>query len=398
MSPLAEPLQFDDPSTSYLSSTSGSTIVKRLAWYDLAPETRKGYKAARESYESFCMLMRLASWPATNQTLEEWSAHRIFGSNLPKQGQIKPDTVVSYLSGLRSHHVDHHLPLDVFDNPRLARIIKGGRRLFPSVKSKRLPITKDILKKITAQPIMSVDDYNIDTAFKIAWAGFLRLGEIIYTSAELKKANFVNTHATRSDVSFAEGNQYAVLRLKRSKTEIEHSGVQIILTATGENTCPVAALRQLFLIDSQPSNAPLFRLNSGSFSRQGVVAALKKKLIQTGIKETEFSGHSFRKEAAQYAADQGMLDENIQRLGRWTSNVFRLYFKTSPATLFNLNLSFQKSIPLAVLRVKVESTSGKSAIDPLRPHGDSLHLFQSTTHTSLGTSPSFGQTGQQSQA
>lgn len=344
------------------------------------------------------MLMRLAPWPATNQTLEEWSAHRIFGSNLLKQGQIKPDTLVSYLSGLGSHHVDHHLSLDVFDDPRLAWIIKGGRRLFPSVKSKRLPITKDILEKITAQPIMSVDDCNIDTAFKIAWAGFLRLGEITYTSAELKKANFVDTHATRSDVSFAEGNQHAVLRLKRSKTDIEHSGVQIILAATGENTCPVAALRQLFLIDPQPSNAPLFRLNSGSFSRQGVVAALKKKLIQAGIKETEFSGHSFRKGAAQYAADQGMLDENIQRLGRWTSNAFRLYFKTSPATLFNLNLSLQKGIPLAVPRANVEPTSGKSAINPLRPHGDGLHLFQSTTHTSLGTSPSFGQTGQQSQA
>lgn len=176
MSPLTELLEFDDPPASYLSSTSGSTIVKRLAWYGLVPETRKGYKVARESYESFCMLMRLAPWPATNQTLDEWSAHRIFGSNLPKQGQIKPDTLVSYLSGLRSHHVDHHLPLDVFDDPRLAWIIKGGRRLFPSVKSKRLPITKDILEKITAQPIMSVDDCNIYTAFKNCLGGILTPG------------------------------------------------------------------------------------------------------------------------------------------------------------------------------------------------------------------------------
>lgn len=249
------------------------------------------------------------------------------------------------------------------------------------MKSKRLPITKDILEKITAQPIMSVDDCNIDTAFEIAWAGFLRLGEITYTSAELKKkANFVDTHATRSDISSAEGNQYAVLRLKRSKTDIEHSGVQIILAATGENTCPVAALRQLFLIDPQPSNAPLFRLNSGSFSRQGVVAALKKKLVQAGIKETEFFGHSFRKGAAQYAADQGMLDENVQRLGRWTSNAFQFYFKTSPATLFNLNPSFQKGIPLAVPRARVKPTSKKLATDPPRPHGDGLHFSQSTTH------------------
>ena len=49
-----------------------------------------------------------------------------------------------------------------------------------------------------------------------------------------------------------------------------------------------------------------------------------------------------------------MLDESIQRLGRWTSNAFKLYFTTTPQTLFNLNLSFQKGMPLAVLRVTVQ--------------------------------------------
>lgn len=66
MSPLADPLQFDDPPPSYLSSTSGSTIVKRLAWNGLASDTRKGYQTAKESYESFCMLMRLSM--ASNQS------------------------------------------------------------------------------------------------------------------------------------------------------------------------------------------------------------------------------------------------------------------------------------------------------------------------------------------
>ena len=43
-----------------------------------------------------------------------------------------------------------------------------------------------------------------------------------------------------------------------------------------------------------------------------------------------------------------MLDKSIQRLRRWTSNAFKLYFTTIPETMFNLNLSFQKGIPLAV--------------------------------------------------
>ncbi len=48
-----------------------------------------------------------------------------------------------------------------------------------------------------------------------------------------------------------------------------------------------------------------------------------------------------------------MLDESIQRLGRWTSNAFKLYFTTTPETLFDLNLSFQKGMPLAVPRATV---------------------------------------------
>ncbi len=43
-----------------------------------------------------------------------------------------------------------------------------------------------------------------------------------------------------------------------------------------------------------------------------------------------------------------MLDKSIQRLGRWISNAFKLYFTTTPETLFNLNLSFQNGRPLAV--------------------------------------------------
>lgn len=277
-------------------------------------------------------------------------AYRIYGSTVPKQGQVKPKTMSSYLSALKCYHVDRHFSLETFDTPRIALIIKGGKRLFPKQRATRLPITKDILEKIMADEPVNIDELNIDTAFKVAWAGFLRLGEIMYTGTEFKKASFSSTKVTRSDISFAKGNQYAVLRLKQSKTDTEHTGVQIILAATGEKRCPVAALTRLYTIDPQPANAPLFRLSSGAFSRFSVVSTLKKRIALAGLAQANYSGHSFRKCAAQHAADHGMLDEMIQKLGRWTSNAFRLYFTMSPESLCNLNLSFQKGRPLAVPR------------------------------------------------
>lgn len=80
--------------------------------------------------------------------LKEWAATRIYGTLLSKQGQIKPDTVLRYLSALKSYHIDRCLSLKGFNNPRMALIIKGERRLFPSKKRNHLPITKDILEKI----------------------------------------------------------------------------------------------------------------------------------------------------------------------------------------------------------------------------------------------------------
>lgn len=49
--------------------------------------------------------------------------------------------------------------------------------------------------------------------------------ELTYTAAEAKKATLSETGLTRSDISFVEGDQYAILRLKQSKTDTEHSGV-----------------------------------------------------------------------------------------------------------------------------------------------------------------------------
>ncbi len=122
---LAEPLSYDNPPASYISSTPVSAIIKRLAWYWLAPDTRKGYAAAINFYVSFFAVHNEKPWPAQTIMLEDWAATRIIGSTLPKQGRIKPDAVLSYLLALKLYHIDRRLSLGGFDNPRMALIIKG---------------------------------------------------------------------------------------------------------------------------------------------------------------------------------------------------------------------------------------------------------------------------------
>lgn len=88
----------------------------------------------------------------------------------------------------------------------------------------------------------------------------MRLDEITYLTADRKKNNFHLIKSTRKDVSFAENDQYAILRLKRSKIDLDHSEMQIILIVINQKTCSMTFLRRLFLIDSQFSRASLFRI------------------------------------------------------------------------------------------------------------------------------------------
>lgn len=151
----------------------------------------------------------------------------------------------------------------------------------------------------------------------------------------------METHTTRSNISFVEGNQYAILRFKCSKTIMNYFRVQIILAATGKAICSIAALWQVFQVNPQLlANVPLFCLNSRAFFYQSVVMALRKRLVQTGIIKIRFFEHSFSKKIAKYKVDQGMLNKSIQRLGHWTFNIFKLCFKSLLTTFYNLNFSF----------------------------------------------------------
>lgn len=124
------PIQFDDPPPAYLQSVLGSFLVKKFGWCGLTLGTRERYTTATNSYETFCMLRGCKPWPDTIEPITEWVAKRIFGGCSPKQGQVQPDTVASYLSGLRSYHIDHHWPVTVFEDLRLARILQGADEAF----------------------------------------------------------------------------------------------------------------------------------------------------------------------------------------------------------------------------------------------------------------------------
>ena len=333
----------------------------KLVWNGLAEGTRKGYRSAQRSYTCSCALQDVQPWPALAPAICSWLTERLLGAG--SSTPIKPDTALSELSALRAYYIDNNLDDTTFDlhGKHFRRMIDGARRLQPPrQKRDRHPIPRSLVIalsiNITHLPAhlstlstVQRNDLNLAVAARVAFAGFLRIGEFTYSAADLRdRHTFAATKLTRSDIRFSPSLDHALLTLKRSKTDRNHEGVNIVLAATSDAACPVEALSKLFLHDQQPASAPLFAFSSGTFTPSAFQAAVISKLNHTGVSSVGIKGHSFRKGAAQHAHNAGIRNDQIQALGRWSSDAFRLYFTTPTTVLYAWNRQFQTGQPIPI--------------------------------------------------
>ena len=107
----------------------------------------------------------------------------------------------------------------------------------------------------------------------------------------------------------------------------------IKLFKTDSDLCPYKLLRKL-IMNRKSSNTtekdPLFvEEHNIALSRNYFMSKLKTLLSYLGFVDSDYSGHSFRIGAATTCASNGIQDHMIQTLGRWQSNCFMRYIRTS---------------------------------------------------------------------
>ena len=119
--------------------------------------------------------------------------------------------------------------------------------------------------------------------------------------------------------------------LSASKTDSFRQGVTLTNAATSDKACAVAALQRLFHDWPARLSAPLFQIG-GYFTRQRLTETLRDTLIAVGI-DGHYTGHSFRRGAATSAREAGLSEDEVQLLGRWESDSYRLYIVTHPARI-----------------------------------------------------------------
>jgi hypothetical protein len=112
----------------------------------------------------------------------EWIAYKFLGNSSPNMAVVSAKTLRAYLSAIRSRHVDMALSVYPFEHPAIARMLVGATSLNPifSSKKSKVPITRNMLLKLMLDD-NSIAAINATAAFTLAFAGFLRMGEITYT-------------------------------------------------------------------------------------------------------------------------------------------------------------------------------------------------------------------------
>ena len=232
--------------------------------------------------------------------------------------------------------------------PRLQQVLRGvkaecGKRGKPT--RSRLPITPGILRKMKMAwigKISSFESVMLWAASLTTFFSFCRSGEV---TVEKEDKYDPTTHLSFSDVAADSATSPSLisLNIKYSKTDQGRVGCQVVLGKTQDDLCPVTALLE-YLARRGTSPGALFQWQDRTpLSKHRFVEEVRKALTAANLPAMEYAGHSFRIGAATTAAAVGLQDSAIQTLGRWRSDCYQLYIKSSPRHLAALSSSLSKS-------------------------------------------------------
>ncbi|KAF9508976.1 hypothetical protein BS47DRAFT_1384564 [Hydnum rufescens UP504] len=248
-------------------------------------------------------------------------------------GTIGVSGFKNWLNGLWAWHHFHQMPW-CGDDPYIHLLLEGAKKMAPkaSFHEPRPPVTLSHLYAIYEQ--MNFQDTYDAACWAVlcaAFWGLARLGKLTVPS----RAGFIQgRHVARGTVINWEdvlGVQSVTLRLPWTKTAC--NGANLILTREEDCSCPYRAIQQHFLTNSSlPDQAHFFAFRTAAGWEPMVKRDLMDRCQQiwsaAGIRDLP-SGHSFRIGGTTHLLSRGTHPQVVQKLGRWSSDVFFLYWRNT---------------------------------------------------------------------
>ena len=141
-------------------------------------------------------------------------------------GRVALKTLYLYFTTIYSIHIKRILPVIVFKNASLYRILNRAISLNPNLKEAtlKLLILYSILTKIVTSSNLILG-VNTNAAFYFAFIGCLYIGKISYTNKQWFKLLFTVTKATYLNIQFNSSRDYLTFHLKQSKTDKDKQNI-----------------------------------------------------------------------------------------------------------------------------------------------------------------------------
>lgn len=152
-------------------------------------------------------------------------------SQVDRHSHLFSPTVLSFFLLLWVYYVVHKIPLQTFERLRLSHLIKRGQRSFFNTKTVFLPVTREIFLKTTRHKLTIVDELSINAEFKVEWVGFIHIGKISFTAAQ-QEALSLKKLENKNWYFFPRFDQFVTWRLKTSKTDVNYTGLLIVIGTT----------------------------------------------------------------------------------------------------------------------------------------------------------------------
>lgn len=263
---------------------------------------------------------------------EEWLAMRFCCALVEDRG-IAVESARVYFSAVQGWHAREHgvklaggLKLE-----RLPQMLKGLRRIMGEApRAVRRGIAPQALRKAMDILLDRNDpaDANIRAALSTAFQGLLR-------SKEFTDSN-VKTMLTREDlVSLTDSQMVLMMHPCKNMHHLTGKTCPLVIGAGGQYIDAVDEVRNMLRVDphaaSDAATTPLFRdpANNKPLSYDRIHNMTRKLMHEIGEDPEQFGTHSYRIGGATAIFAAGGSDTIIRTMGRWSSDLYRLYVRAS---------------------------------------------------------------------
>ena len=289
-----------------------------------APSTWSNLRTQWKAYLEFCTLASLFPCPLSPLKLSLFAQHL--------SSKVKsPATVANYLSGVRSLSLIAGGDPPPLSHPLIKYTLTGLKRIMKHVPKRASPITPQILREV-----FHLLDFS--NSLHCSFWSFCLLSFYLLT----RKSNMVPTKQSAFNPTFqlcwsdiVRSDQAAIVSLKWSKTnQFSTREIKIPLLANPNSClCPINALKLMARINGGvPSQSPFSYVHKGStqiLTYPVALSMLRTVIFATGRNGRLFSCHSLRRGGASFAYVSGLRDLDIQILGDWRSDCYKIYLQGS---------------------------------------------------------------------